>query len=85
MKLISIVVPLYNEEENVANLYAEVQRVKLQAGLNAEFVFVDDGSRDQTVATLTSVVGDNPGVVIVRFRKMWTNRRDGCRTALCVR
>ena len=69
MKLISIVVPLYNEEENVADLYAELQRVKLQAGLNAEFVFVDDGSRDQTVATLTSVVGDDPGVVIVRFRR----------------
>ncbi|MBX7209652.1 MAG: glycosyltransferase family 2 protein [Verrucomicrobiaceae bacterium] len=45
---ISVVVPLYNEEDNVAELQAQIERAL--AGREYELVLVDDGSSDQTVA-----------------------------------
>lgn len=52
MELLSIVVPCYNEEAGLARFYAETSAVC--AGLDAvvEFIFVDDGSRDGTLAAL---------------------------------
>ena len=69
MRLVSIVVPLFNEEENVINLYREVRDVVDRAQLNAEFVFVDDGSSDNTVPTLMKAAGDDSRVKIIRFRR----------------
>lgn len=45
---ISIVVPLYNEEDNVVELQTQIDRAL--AGLDYELVLVDDGSSDQTVS-----------------------------------
>lgn len=69
MRLISLVVPLYNEEENVANLYHEIVGVVENAKLNCEFVFVDDGSRDKTVENLLKVSNGDPRVKLVSFRR----------------
>ena len=46
--VISVVIPLYNEEDNIANLQQELATAL--AGIDHEIVFVDDGSKDQTVA-----------------------------------
>lgn len=46
--LLSIVVPMYNEEENIVNFYNEVQKVVQEAGYDYELIFVDDGSSDAT-------------------------------------
>ena len=48
---VSVVVPLFNEEENVPILEAEL--VAALAGIRHEIIFVDDGSTDQTRARLT--------------------------------
>ncbi len=69
MRLVSIVVPLFNEEENVINLYREVRDVVDRAQLNAEFVFVDDGSSDNTVPTLMKAAGEDARVKVIRFRR----------------
>ncbi len=69
MRLVSIVVPLYDEEENVERLYSELTRVIDGAGLNCEFVFVDDGSHDATVEKLLTAAGDDRRVRIVCFRR----------------
>ena len=69
MRLISIVVPLYNEEENVERLYRELSDVCDAAGMNAEFVFVDDGSQDGTVGSLMRSAQNDPRVRIVTFRR----------------
>jgi glycosyltransferase involved in cell wall biosynthesis len=66
-RLISVVIPLYNEEQNVQALYEELERV-LQ-GLNLEYVFVDDGSTDETFSRLKELTRDDPKVTIVRFRR----------------
>jgi len=60
---ISVVVPLFNEEENAPILQAELAAAL--AGLAHEIIFVDDGSVDRTVARLTSA----PGVRILQFEK----------------
>lgn len=49
---LSIVVPAHNEEGNVVPLIAEIQQVIIDAGIAAELVIVDDGSKDTTLARL---------------------------------
>ena len=69
MKLVSIVVPLYNEEENAEALYNEICGVISEAGLDAEFVFVDDGSSDKTVEKMREIAGHDPRLKLVCFRR----------------
>ncbi len=47
-RLISIVVPVYNEQDNIDNFYQEVVKYMEQMAYSFELVFVDDGSRDAT-------------------------------------
>lgn len=49
MNGVSVVVPVYNEEGNVANLHAEIKDVCEKKGYAYEIIFVDDGSQDKTV------------------------------------
>ena len=60
---VSVVVPLYNEEENVSILQAELAAAL--SGLAYEIIFVDDGSTDQSLARLTK----SPEVRVLRFEK----------------
>jgi glycosyltransferase involved in cell wall biosynthesis len=70
---ISIVVPLYNEEDNVARLLekvAAVMRPYAKANKLAwEIVAVNDGSRDKTAARVDALVKDYPELVAVHFRR----------------
>ncbi|MBP2634688.1 MAG: glycosyl transferase family 2 [Firmicutes bacterium] len=52
MKYISIVVPVYNEQENVALFYREICKHMETTGYLFELIFVDDGSRDDTARIL---------------------------------
>lgn len=66
MKLISIVTPCYNEEENVKELYLEVQRIF--AGLKNyryEHIFIDNASTDNTVSILKSIAEQDKKVKII--------------------
>src|SRR5436190_5972083 len=65
MKNISIVVPVYNEEENVAAFHQEIVEVCKQNQLDFEIIFVDDGSEDRTVEEIKKL---SP-VTLVRLRK----------------
>lgn len=60
---ISVVVPLYNEEENIPILQRELSEAL--AGLDYEIIFVDDGSRDQTISRISA----DPRVRVLRFQK----------------
>ena len=60
---VSVIVPLFNEEENVSILLSEL-RAALH-GIDHELIFVDDGSSDRTVER----VGSAPDVRLVRFGK----------------
>jgi glycosyltransferase involved in cell wall biosynthesis len=70
--LISIVAPCYNEEDVVARFHEEVQKVAdelLPLGHDMEFVYVDDGSRDRTLAVLKRMADGDPRVRYVSFSR----------------
>lgn len=68
-RLISIIVPLFNEEDNVSRLYHELNAVSDSSGLECEFLFIDDGSTDNTVANLLNAAENDSRVSIIKFRR----------------
>ena len=68
-KGVSIVVPVFNEEESISLLYSKIQKVSETLGTPYEIVFVDDGSHDKTFAILTTIHHTDPHVKVIRFRK----------------
>jgi glycosyltransferase involved in cell wall biosynthesis len=69
MQTISIVVPMYNEQENVRPLYARLTDVLNRLRQPYELVFVDDGSRDQTPEILDEIYEKDSRVCVVRLRR----------------
>jgi len=66
---ISIVVPLYNEQENIRPLYTRLTKVLNRIGQPYELVLVDDGSRDQTPEILDEIYSNDSRVCLVRLRR----------------
>jgi glycosyltransferase involved in cell wall biosynthesis len=65
----SVVVPLYNEGQVVAELYERLTKTMSQTGLRYELVFVDDGSSDSTLEQIKDIVGRDEKVVAVELRR----------------
>lgn len=65
MTQISVIIPAYNEQDNIANLHNEVKTVCEQQGYTYEIIIVDDGSTDNTAKI---AAGLSP-VKLIRFRK----------------
>lgn len=66
---VSIVIPLYNEEESVDALYEEVTAAAEGLGREYELILVDDGSRDATRARLRALCARDARVKAVFFRR----------------
>ena len=67
--VISIVIPVFNEEGNLATLYREVTEVLESYGRPYEILFVDDGSTDASFAILASLHSGDPRVQVIRLRR----------------
>ena len=66
---VSIIIPLYNEEQNVA-LCCEAVRESLSAtGLSYEIVLVDDGSKDGTFTAGAAIAQGDSHVRLIRLRR----------------
>jgi len=62
---LSLVIPAYDEEGNVGPLYEELSRAAAEIGRSYEIVFVNDGSRDSTLARLEEIAARDARVRIV--------------------
>ena len=65
-KNISVIVPVYNEELNVDEMYARLAEV---LDSESEMIFVDDGSRDGTRDRLRDIATNDPRVRVIAFRR----------------
>jgi glycosyltransferase involved in cell wall biosynthesis len=65
----SIVVPLYNEQDNIRPLYTKISEVMHTVGERYEVIFVDDGSKDQTYQALAEVYRNDIHVQIIQLRR----------------
>jgi len=69
-KLISIIVPLHNEEKNVSLLYAEMQKTLTQIqNYDFEIIFVNDGSADGTQSELNKIQETDSKIQIIDFSR----------------
>ncbi len=66
---ISVVIPLYNEEESLKELYDWIVRVMDANRFSFEVVFVDDGSTDESWEVLEALSGSDPRCKAIRFRR----------------
>jgi glycosyltransferase involved in cell wall biosynthesis len=66
---LSIVIPVHDEEDNVAPLVEDITRVLEDFGRTYEIVFVDDGSRDGTFARLVRLADADARVKVVKLRR----------------
>src|ERR1700680_105669 len=65
----SLVVPFFNEQENIPTLYMKLTEVMDSIGEPYEMVFVDDGSKDNTYKVLTEIYEHDRRVNVVRLRR----------------
>ena len=66
---ISIVIPAYNEEENLNSLISELRGVLDGLGRSYEIIIVDDGSRDRSFEILKEIAYKDPRIKGIRFRQ----------------
>lgn len=66
---ISIVVPIYNEEENIPDLHVKVTDAMARTGLKYELILVDDGSSDGSYRILKDIAARDRHVKVIRFRR----------------
>lgn len=66
---ISVVVPCFNEEESIPLFYAEMERVQKVMGTEFEYIFINDGSSDNTLSVLRDLNLVNPKAHYISFSR----------------
>ena len=81
--LISIVIPVYNEEANVRAAYDAVKNVfaAVERNYDFEIIFTDNHSSDQTIARIADIAASDPRVRAVRFARNFGFNRFQIQTA----
>ena len=69
MAVLSIVLPAYNEEQNIANTVKVLSEILEQNEIDYELVFISDGSRDGTYAGIVKAAAENPRVKGAEFSR----------------
>lgn len=68
-KLVSLIVPIYNEEENIPILYEKISAFVGKLSYDWEFIFINDGSRDKSIGKLGEISKNDPRVIIIDFSR----------------
>lgn len=66
---ISVVIPLYNEEESLKELHSWIDKVMRENNFTYEIIFIDDGSSDKSWEIVEKLSEKNPSVKGVKFRR----------------
>lgn len=66
---ISVIIPLYNEEESLPELAAWIERVMNANHFSYEIVMIDDGSNDSSWSVITSLIKQNSCIHAIKFRR----------------
>ncbi len=66
---ISVVIPLYNEEESIAELFQWIERVMKKHGFTYEVIFISDGSTDRSWDIIEELHAQSPQVKGIKFRR----------------
>ena len=72
---VSLVLPIYNEEEVIPELHQRLQEFLTKLALPAEVVFVNDGSRDKSMALLRGIAAAEPRYRVVSFARNFGHQR----------
>jgi len=67
--MLSVVIPAYNEEENIPILYEKLKKVLDGLGQDYEIIFVDDGSTDGTYQRLKQLAEKDSRLKVIRFKR----------------
>ncbi len=67
--LLSVVIPMFNEVENLEPLFDRLFPVLARLGMETEIICVDDGSRDETLARLKAIRARTPSLKIISFSR----------------
>ena len=68
-RMISVTIPIYNEEENLPHLYTRVTEALRKLSRPWELVLVNDGSTDRSTQILDEIAAKDPAVKVVHFRR----------------
>jgi undecaprenyl-phosphate 4-deoxy-4-formamido-L-arabinose transferase len=66
---VSLLVPVYNEEENLPELYRQLQDIFRRSGRSYEIIFINDGSRDRSLEILQGLQKENPNIMIANLMR----------------
>lgn len=66
---LSVIVPLYNEEENLRPMYDAITQALVPLELNYEILFIDDGSRDRTFFRAAELAHADARLRVIKFRR----------------
>lgn len=75
MQLLSIIVPCYNEEEVIEETYRRITKMYPKLGMDAELIFVNDGSKDKTMQKLTEFARLSPSTKVLSFSRNFGHQR----------
>ena len=67
--MLSVIIPAYNEEKCVKHAYAEIHNLLTENNIECEFIFVDDGSQDQTYKMITELSSEKENVTGLHFSR----------------
>jgi dolichol-phosphate mannosyltransferase len=69
MPTIDLVVPVYNEQEGILSFHEALEATRMPEGLSRRYIYVDDGSKDDTPTLLERLATDNPRVSLIRLSR----------------
>ena len=66
---ISVVIPCFNEEDSIPFFYIEMERIQIEMKKKFEYIFINDGSTDNTLSVLRRLNASNPNVHYLSFSR----------------